>query len=72
MHYSDLQEAIVESPAFQDEYDGAAWRFARDFFSAAVNALQTKLRWPDEILDKDDKEKYEIYRRDAGEVMVTA
>jgi hypothetical protein len=77
MHYSWIQEALTEAPEFQDAYEtSTAWGIARDFFRAAVTTLNRKIRWPDEVdghqMRKEDKEKFEVYRRDAGEVMVTS
>jgi hypothetical protein len=67
----------MEAPEFQEAYEtSAAWGIARDFFRAAVSAVNRKIRWPDEmdgkVLRGEDREKFEIYRRDAGEVLVTA
>lgn len=73
MQYSLLQEAMVESPDFQaDTETSPAWKIGRDFFGEAVARIRHKIRWPDENLSVEEIEAFEVYRRDAGEVMVTA
>ncbi len=77
IHYSEIQEALTEAPEFQESYEtSTAWGIARDFFQVAVSTVNRKIRWPDEMdgngSRKEDREKFEVYRRDAGEVLVTA
>lgn len=78
--YSQIQEALVEDDSFQEAYETSeAWGIAKEFFRAAVYALQQKITWPAEnegggskIENQDERTTFELYRRDAGEVMVTA
>lgn len=72
--YSQIQEALVEDPNFQEAYEtSVAWGIAKEFFREAVGVLQRKLQWPSEGVSSDDERiAFEVFRRDAGEVMVTA
>lgn len=72
--YSQIQEALVEDPSFQEAYEtSVAWGVAKEFFREAVGVLQRKLQWPMEGVSTDDERvSFEVFRRDAGEVMVTA
>lgn len=74
MLYSTLQEELMESPDFQSDYaTSPSWNIAKSFFSQAVNRLRGKMRIPmDSALRKEDQRAFDVYRRDAGEVMVTA
>ncbi|KAJ9108122.1 hypothetical protein QFC19_002589 [Naganishia cerealis] len=75
MLYSTLQEELMESPDFQSDYaTSPSWNIAKTFFTQAVNGLRRKMRMPSdgERLNKEDQRAFEVYRRDAGEVMVTA
>ncbi len=73
MNYALIQEAITDAPEFQSDYETSpAWNFARGFFREAAVRIRRKLRYPDRELTEDEREAFEIYRRDAGEVMVTA
>ncbi|KAJ9120790.1 hypothetical protein QFC22_002724 [Naganishia vaughanmartiniae] len=75
MLYSSLQEELMESPDFQSDYaTSPSWIIAKTFFTQAVNSLRRKMRMPPEgeKLNKEDRKAFDVYRRDAGEVMVTA
>lgn len=75
MLYSTIQEELMESPDFQSDYaTSPSWNIAKTFFSQAVDRLRVKMRMPSDItqLKKEDYKAFEVYRRDAGEVMVTA
>lgn len=64
---------MVESPSFQAEPDSSSsWRIAREFYREVVNRIRRKVTWPEIGLKKDERSAFEVYRRDAGEVMVTA
>ncbi|RXK39632.1 hypothetical protein M231_03134 [Tremella mesenterica] len=79
--YPLIQEAIMDSDAFSAPYDSApTWGVARQFFRELVSTIRTKVRWPgmgestDGLggLDKDDREAFDSWRRDAGEVVICA
>jgi hypothetical protein len=73
MLYSTLQEELMESPDFQSDYaTSPSWNIAKGFFTQAVNRLRVKMMLPVEVLKKEDQKAFDVYRRDAGEVMVTA
>lgn len=75
MLYSNMQEELMESPDFQSDYaTSPSWNIARTFFSQAVDRLRVKMKMPldSSQLGKEDRKAFEVYRRDAGEVMVTA
>jgi hypothetical protein len=75
MLYSSLQEELMENPDFQSDYaTSPSWNIAKTFFTQAVNGLRRKMRMPSdgEKLNKEDQKAFDVYRRDAGEVMVTA
>ncbi|KAJ9116745.1 hypothetical protein QFC20_000680 [Naganishia adeliensis] len=73
MLYSTIQEELMESPDFQSDYaTSPSWNIAKTFFSQAVNRLRVKMTMPTVTLKKEDQRAFEVYRRDAGEVMVTA
>jgi hypothetical protein len=75
MLYSTIQEELIESPDFQSDYaTSPSWNIAKTFFSQAVNRLRVKMKMPLDTtqLRKEDHKAFEVYRRDAGEVMVTA
>ena len=73
MLYSTIQEELMESPDFQSDYaTSPSWNIAKTFFSQAVNRLRIKMTLPTEALKKEDQKAFAVYRRDAGEVMVTA
>lgn len=56
------------------------WTVVKGFFAELVNVTRRKSRWPGEGsgagdlggLDKDDRENFDKWRRDAGEVVVCA
>ena len=56
------------------------WQVAKHFFNELVSITRRKVRWPDGPesstklggLDKGDREGFETWRRDAGEVIVCA
>ena len=76
-----IQEAIMDSDLFQSPYDSDPnWGIAKSFFRELVSVTRKKVRWPGAGesdgpiggLSKDDKESFESWRRDAGEVIVGA
>ncbi|WVQ82597.1 hypothetical protein IAT38_004727 [Cryptococcus sp. DSM 104549] len=77
--YPLLQESLMDSEHFQAPHESSEpWAVAKQFFRELVNVTRQKVRWPghgDEGgslggLDKDDREAFESWRRDAGEVIV--
>ena len=71
----------MDCEAFAQPYETAPiWGIAKHFFRELVSITRTKSRWPghgedpDGLggLDKEDREAFEIWRRDAGEVIVCA
>lgn len=76
-----IQEAVFDSDLFSLPQDAPEWQVPKGFFRNLVHIIQTKVRYPGngethgrELagLDKEDKEAFEAYRRDAGEVVVGA
>lgn len=75
-----IQEAIMDSEAFSAPYDtDPNWMIAKSFFRELVTTTRTKVRWPGNGeegslggLGKDDREGFDSWRRDAGEVIVGA
>jgi hypothetical protein len=75
-----IQEALMDSDAFQAPHDTSpSWNVAKSFFRQLVDITRIKVRWPGNgehtgatALDKDDKEAFDNWRRDAGEVIVGA
>lgn len=71
--YPLLQEAVMDSDTFSAPHETSPeWQVAKQFFKELVSITRRKVRWPDDKLDKEDKEAFETYRRDAGEVIVGA
>ncbi|ORY23548.1 armadillo-type protein [Naematelia encephala] len=71
--YPLLQEALMDSEIFQAPHETSpAWAVAKSFFSELVNTTKSKVRWPGDELDKEEREAFETWRRDAGEVIVGA
>ncbi|OXG35215.1 hypothetical protein C367_00450 [Cryptococcus neoformans Ze90-1] len=81
--YSLLQEALMDSDLFQAPHEThPAWLIAKQFFAELVSVTRRKVRWPGEGevphggtlggLEKDDREAFSRWRRDAGEVVVGA
>ncbi|KAK4687604.1 importin-13, partial [Tremellales sp. Uapishka_1] len=79
--YPLIQEALMDSPIFQAPHETSPqWAIAKNFFMQLVTVIRTKVRWPgsgespDGLggMDKDDREQFDTWRRDAGEVIVGA
>ncbi|KAK8844673.1 hypothetical protein IAR55_006522 [Kwoniella newhampshirensis] len=79
--YPLLQEAVMDSDLFQAPHETSPdWAVAKQFFRELVQVTRRKVRWPGEGdeggtlggLDKDDREAFDSWRRDAGEVIVGA
>ena len=70
----------MDSEAFSAPYDtDSNWMIAKSFFRELVTTTRTKVRWPGNGeegslggLGKDDRERFDSWRRDAGEVIVGA
>jgi hypothetical protein len=67
--------------AFQAPHETSPeWAVAKSLFRELVSVTRTKVRWPGVGesasglggLDKEDRESFESWRRDAGEVIVGA
>lgn len=69
--YPLLQEAVMDSQHFQSEQTTPAWRTIKSFFAQLVQTIRGKVRWHTGM-DKEDREAFETWRRDAGEVIVGA
>ena len=70
-----LQEALMDSEVFQAPHDtDPSWAIAKSFFRELVNVTRRKVRWPDMYteLDREEKDSFDGWRRDAGEVIVCA
>nr|XP_031862141.1 uncharacterized protein CI109_002554 [Kwoniella shandongensis]KAA5529213.1 hypothetical protein CI109_002554 [Kwoniella shandongensis] len=79
--YPLLQEAIMDSDLFQAPHENSPdWAVAKQFFRELVQVTRRKVRWPGDGdeggslggLDKEDREAFDTWRRDAGEVIVGA
>ncbi|WRT63297.1 uncharacterized protein IL334_000202 [Kwoniella shivajii] len=79
--YPLIQEAIMDSSIFSSPHDTSPeWAIAKGFFRELVEITRRKVRWPGHGdqggsiggLDKEDREAFESWRRDAGEVIVGA
>lgn len=71
----------MDSPVFAAPHDTSPdWQIAKSFFSELVGVTRRKVRWPGDGegagdlggLDKEDRESFGTWRRDAGEVVVGA
>jgi hypothetical protein len=69
--YPMLQEAVMDSTHFQSEQTTPAWQTIKQFFAQLVHTVRRKVRWHSGM-DKEDREAFETWRRDAGEVIVAA
>ncbi len=78
-----IQEAVMDSDLFSSDHEtDPNWGIAKQFFRELVDVTRRKVRYPGEGemdggvslagLDKDDKEAFESWRRDAGEIIVGA
>lgn len=79
--YPLVQEAIMDAEVFQAPHEtDPNWAIAKSFFKELVSVTRRKVRWPGEGesggalggLSKDEKEAFDTWRRDAGEVIVGA
>ena len=63
----------MDSDHFQAPHETSPqWAIAKSFFGELVGVTRAKVRWPVEIRDREDREAFERWRRDAGEVIVGA
>ena len=63
----------MDAEAFQAPHETSPdWAVAKHFFKELITVTRRKVRWPDEPLDKEDRESFDEWRRDAGEVIVGA
>lgn len=67
----------MDSEVFQASHETSpAWAIAKSFFRELVGVTRAKVRWPghgDSMgMDKEDREAFDSWRRDAGEVIVGA
>jgi hypothetical protein len=74
----------MDSEMFQAPYEtDPNWGIAKSFFRELVSVTRKKVRWPGQGestggggsvggLSKDDREAFDTWRRDAGEVIVGA
>ncbi|WVR03182.1 hypothetical protein IAU60_000173 [Kwoniella sp. DSM 27419] len=79
--YPLLQEAVMDSEMFSAPHETSEeWAVAKGFFRELVEVTRRKVRWPGEGdqggslggLDKEAREAFDSWRRDAGEVIVGA
>jgi hypothetical protein len=78
--YPLIQEAIMDSDSFTSDHNtNPMWALAKGFFRELVEVTRRKVRWPGSGeesslggLDAEDREVYDTWRRDAGEVIVGA
>jgi len=68
----------MDSELFSAPYDtDPNWTIAKSFFRELVSTTRQKVRWPGDEggglgLGKEDREGFDSWRRDAGEVIVGA
>jgi hypothetical protein len=67
----------MDSNIFQAPHETSPeWAIAKSFFRELVTVTRTKVRYPGDSeglgLDKEDREAFDAWRRDAGEVIVCA
>ncbi len=67
----------MDSDVFQAPHEiSPGWAIAKSFFRELVGVIRTKVRWPGNGestgMDKGDREAFDSWRRDAGEVIVGA
>jgi len=68
----------MDSELFSAPYDtDPNWTIAKSFFRELVSTTRQKVRWPGDGdgglgLGKEDREGFDSWRRDAGEVIVGA
>jgi hypothetical protein len=75
-----LQEAIMDSDLFQSPQTSPEWAIAKDLFRELITVTRAKVRWPgsgessDGLggMDREEREAFDCWRRDAGEVIVCA
>ena len=52
------------------------WAIAKSFFRELVGVIRSRVRWlgnaESTVMDKEDREAFDSWRRDAGEVIVGA
>lgn len=78
--YPLIQEAIMDSDVFSEPHEtSASWAIAKGFFRELVDVTRRKVRWPGSGeesslggLDREEREAFDTWRRDAGEVIVGA
>jgi hypothetical protein len=78
--YPLIQEAMMDSDSYtSDHATSPIWALAKGFFRELVDVTRRKVRWPgtgEESslggLDREEREAYDTWRRDAGEVIVGA
>lgn len=70
-HYSAIQEALTDD---QEGVPVSSWTIAEAFFAQVVERVRNKVKWPmeNDALSQEEVGIFETYRRDAGEVMITA
>lgn len=69
--YSTIQECITDLQE-EDPLVEESLAIAKHFFREITVRIRNKVRWPTDTLDPEDLASFEVYRRDAGEVMITA
>ena len=67
----------MDSEVFQAPHETSPqWAIAKFFFRELVGVVRTKVRWPGSGestgMEKEDREAFDGWRRDAGEVIVGA
>lgn len=63
----------MDSPLFSSPHETSPdWQIAKALFSQLVSVIRTKARYPDGSMDKERRETFDTWRRDAGEVIVCA
>jgi hypothetical protein len=63
----------MDSPLFSSPHETSPdWQIAKALFAQLVSVIRTKARYPDGNMDKESRETFDTWRRDAGEVLVCA
>jgi hypothetical protein len=70
--YSTIQESIMDLGEPDSSETMEVQNVSKQFFREIISRIRNKVRWPVEPLNAEDLAAFEVYRRDAGEVMITA
>ena len=70
--YSTIQESIMDLGEPDSSETLEVQNVSKHFFGEVVSRIRQKVQWPVTALSAEELAAFEVYRRDAGEVMITA